>query len=80
MADTHASRGYKGVVVPCNGKCQYAYGTGQLPKFEDDLFKTREGMYLIPTAEVQLYEYPFRRSSGCFRFAFKNIALYSLLP
>ena len=29
-------------------------GTGQLPKFEDDLFKTREGMYLIPTAEVQL--------------------------
>ena len=30
------------------------FGTGQLPKFEDDLFKTREGMYLIPTAEVQL--------------------------
>ena len=29
-------------------------GTGQLPKFEDDLFKTREGLYLIPTAEVQL--------------------------
>ncbi len=29
-------------------------GTGQLPKFEDDLFHTREGLYLIPTAEVQL--------------------------
>lgn len=29
-------------------------GTGQLPKFEEDLFKTTDGMYLIPTAEVQL--------------------------
>ena len=30
------------------------YGTGQLPKFEADLFKTEEGLYLIPTAEVPL--------------------------
>ena len=29
-------------------------GTGQLPKFEEDLFHTTEGLYLIPTAEVQL--------------------------
>jgi seryl-tRNA synthetase len=29
-------------------------GTGQLPKFEDDLFKTTNGFYLIPTAEVPL--------------------------
>ena len=29
-------------------------GTGNLPKFEDDLYKTREGFYLIPTAEVPL--------------------------
>jgi seryl-tRNA synthetase len=29
-------------------------GTGQLPKFADDLFHTDEGLYLIPTAEVQL--------------------------
>jgi seryl-tRNA synthetase len=29
-------------------------GTGQLPKFEDDLFKTTENLYLIPTAEVPL--------------------------
>ena len=28
--------------------------TGQLPKFEEDLFHTTEGLYLIPTAEVQL--------------------------
>jgi len=30
------------------------YGTGQLPKFGDDLFKTEEGFWLIPTAEVPL--------------------------
>ncbi|MBT3915991.1 MAG: serine--tRNA ligase, partial [Rhodospirillaceae bacterium] len=30
------------------------YGTGQLPKFEEDLFKMEEGFYLIPTAEVPL--------------------------
>ena len=30
------------------------YGTGQLPKFEEDLFKTEENLYLIPTAEVPL--------------------------
>ena len=29
-------------------------GTGQLPKFEEDLFKTNDDLYLIPTAEVQL--------------------------
>jgi seryl-tRNA synthetase len=29
-------------------------GTGQLPKFEDDLFKTTDSLYLIPTAEVPL--------------------------
>ena len=31
-----------------------AYGTGNLPKFEADLFKTTDGRYLIPTAEVPL--------------------------
>ncbi len=31
-----------------------AYGTGKLPKFEEDLFKTTDGRYLIPTAEVPL--------------------------
>ena len=33
---------------------RHAHGTGQLPKFEEDLFHTTEGLYLIPTAEVQL--------------------------
>jgi seryl-tRNA synthetase len=33
---------------------QSLFGTGQLPKFEEDLFRLREGYYLIPTAEVPL--------------------------
>ena len=54
MADTHISRGYKEWWCPAMANAKTLTGTGQLPKFEDDLFKTREGMYLIPTAEVQL--------------------------
>jgi seryl-tRNA synthetase len=54
MADTHVSRGYKEWWCPALANAETLTGTGQLPKFEDDLFKTREGMYLIPTAEVQL--------------------------
>lgn len=54
MADTHTSRGYKEWWCPAIANANTLTGTGQLPKFEDDLFKTREGMYLIPTAEVQL--------------------------
>lgn len=54
MVDTHTSRGYKEWWCPAMANANTLTGTGQLPKFEDDLFKTREGMYLIPTAEVQL--------------------------
>ena len=54
MADTHIARGYKEWWCPAMANANTLTGTGQLPKFEDDLFKTREGMYLIPTAEVQL--------------------------
>ena len=54
MADTHVSRGYKEWWCPAMANAETLTGTGQLPKFEDDLFKTREGLYLIPTAEVQL--------------------------
>lgn len=54
MTDTHTSRGYKEWWCPAMANANTLTGTGQLPKFEDDLFKTREGMYLIPTAEVQL--------------------------
>lgn len=54
MADTHASRGYKEWWCPALANATTLTGTGQLPKFEEDLFKTTGGLYLIPTAEVQL--------------------------
>ena len=54
MVDTHTSRGYKEWWCPVMANATTLTGTGQLPKFEDDLFHTREGLYLIPTAEVQL--------------------------
>lgn len=54
MADTHTTRGYKEWWCPLMANTETLTGTGQLPKFEEDQFKTREGLYLIPTAEVQL--------------------------
>ena len=54
MADTHTSRGYKEWWLPVMANTETMTGTGQLPKFEDDMFKTRENLYLIQTAEVQL--------------------------
>ena len=54
MLDTHVSRGYKEWWCPSMANASTLFGTGQLPKFEDDLFKTTKGLYLIPTAEVQL--------------------------
>ncbi|MDR1013839.1 MAG: serine--tRNA ligase [Coriobacteriales bacterium] len=54
MADTHGSRGYKEWWCPALGNAETLTGTGQLPKFEEDLFKTTDGLYLIPTAEVML--------------------------
>jgi seryl-tRNA synthetase len=53
--DTHTARGYKEWWPPILANTETLTGTGQLPKFEDDLFKTvTEGLYLIPTAEVVL--------------------------
>ncbi len=55
MLDAHLSRGYKEWWPPALANAETLTGTGQLPKFEDDLFKTvSEGLYLIPTAEVAL--------------------------
>lgn len=55
MLDTHISEhGYTEVNVPFVVNSDSLYGTGQLPKFEEDLFKLRDDrdLYLIPTAEV----------------------------
>jgi len=54
MLDTHSAAGYKEWWTPVLANAETLTGTGQLPKFEDDLFKTSEGLYLIPTAEVML--------------------------
>ena len=55
MLDTHTQEhGYEEVYVPYLVNADSMRGTGQLPKFEEDLFKLTNGMYLIPTAEVQV--------------------------
>jgi seryl-tRNA synthetase len=54
MLDTHAEAGYREWAPPVLANAETMTGTGQLPKFEDDLYKTSEGLYLIPTAEVML--------------------------
>ena len=46
--------GYTEVAPPLLNNADSLFGTGQLPKFEADLFRTREGLYLVPTAEVPL--------------------------
>jgi seryl-tRNA synthetase len=46
--------GYVEVNPPYLVRDETMYGTGQLPKFEDDLFHTTDGRWLIPTAEVSL--------------------------
>ena len=54
MLDTHTrEHGYQEVNVPYLVNAESCRGTGQLPKFEQDLFHVKEhGFYLIPTAEV----------------------------
>ena len=53
MLDFNAKRGFEEVSVPLLVNSDTMQGTGQLPKFEDDLFKiSDENLYLIPTAEV----------------------------
>jgi seryl-tRNA synthetase len=55
MLDVHTKEnGYTEVYVPLLLNRQSMFGVGQLPKFEEDLFRTTGGMYLIPTAEASL--------------------------
>ena len=46
--------GYTEISGPLLVRAHAAYGTANLPKFEDDLFRTTDGFYLIPTAEMTL--------------------------
>ena len=53
MIDFNGSRGFELVNVPFLVNSNTLYGTGQLPKFEEDLYKIKgEDLYLIPTSEV----------------------------
>jgi len=55
MLDLHTKEhGYTEVYPPVMANADSLLASGQLPKFEEDLFRTREGYYLIPTAEVPL--------------------------
>ncbi len=83
MLDTHSRQnGYTETYVPYIVNADSLQGTGQLPKFEEDLFKlnTEHDTYLIPTAEVPLTnilrdeiidadQLPFKRvaHTPCFR-------------
>jgi seryl-tRNA synthetase len=48
------ANGYLEVAPPLLVRDEAVFGTGQLPKFADDLFRTTDGRWLIPTAEVSL--------------------------
>ncbi|ANL71869.1 seryl-tRNA synthetase [Rhizobium phaseoli] len=55
MIDLHTrEHGYTEVSSPLMVRAEALFGTGNLPKFEEDLFKTTDDRYLIPTAEVTL--------------------------
>ncbi len=55
MIDVHTNeKGYEEVSPPVIVRGNALFGTGQLPKFEEDLYKLDTGSYLIPTAEVSL--------------------------
>jgi seryl-tRNA synthetase len=55
MLDLHTNEhGYTEINPPFLVKDVSLYGTGNLPKFAEDLFKTEQGHYLIPTSEVPL--------------------------
>lgn len=55
MLDQAGEKGFTEIFPPILANAESLYGTGQLPKFEEDLFKIQDSnLYLIPTAEVPL--------------------------
>jgi len=54
MLDAQTANGYVETAPPLLVRDEAVFGTGQLPKFADDLFRTTDGRWLIPTAEVSL--------------------------
>lgn len=73
-------RGYHEIYPPYMVNADSLIGTGNLPKFEEDLYKTQDNLYLIPTAEVpvtnihrdeilEMWQLPIKYAaySACFR-------------
>lgn len=54
MLDCHRAKGYTQITPPVMVRDKALLGSGQLPKFAEDLFQTTDGYYLIPTSEVPL--------------------------
>ena len=54
MLDRQVAAGWRETAVPLLVRDEAVYGTTQLPKFAEDLFRTTDGRWLIPTAEVSL--------------------------
>jgi seryl-tRNA synthetase len=54
MLDRQTERGFTECAPPLLVRDEALFGTGQLPKFAEDLFQTTDGRWLIPTAEVSL--------------------------
>jgi len=52
MLDVHSSRGYEEIFPPFLVQEPALYGTGQLPKFREEMFQAQTGHYLISTAEI----------------------------
>lgn len=60
MLDTHIKNGYEEIMPPHIVNSKMLYGTGQLPKFKEDLFKLESNdLWLIPTAEVPVTNYHY---------------------
>ena len=55
MLDVHTlEEGYTEHITPFMVKPEVCEGTGQLPKFEEDMYKTTDDMYLISTSEITM--------------------------
>src|SRR6202035_4942031 len=65
MLDLHTTEfGYTEVSPPLLVRDEAAFGVGQLPKFAEEMFRTTDGYWLIPTAEVPL---TYTAWTPCFR-------------
>ena len=84
MLDLHTrERGYREVIPPYLVTAETLTGTGQLPKFESDLFKTRAGdrdLYLIPTAEVPVTNLHRDEILEAAELPRKYVVVHALLP